>query len=84
LFQLTLRKARFQCQGDEDSWHREKTLNKTVTALSPGDESSMSFAGYLAFLDPLKESAKESANIILLEKDLMALAEGVIEKQKYC
>lgn len=42
---------------------------------SVADESSMVLMGYIAFLDP----AKESADIILLEKNLMVLEERVIE-----
>jgi Mg2+-importing ATPase len=37
-----------------------KTLNNPTAALSPADESEMTFMGYLAFLDPPKDSAGEA------------------------
>ena len=38
----------------------KKPVSNTVTALSPADENEMTFIGYLAFLDPPKESAQEA------------------------
>jgi len=37
-----------------------KTVNPSAAALSPADESEMTFAGYLAFLDPPKDSAAQA------------------------
>ena len=38
----------------------KKPVSNTATALSPADENDMTFIGYLAFLDPPKESAQEA------------------------
>ena len=46
------------------------------------DASAMSEADVGISVDTAVDIAKESANIILLEKDLMVLEEGVIEGRK--
>jgi Mg2+-importing ATPase len=38
----------------------KKPVSNMTTALSPADENDMTFIGYLAFLDPPKESAQEA------------------------
>lgn len=67
----------------------QKTNPRYVGEFGIADECDMVLMGFLAFLDPPKASAagavdiaKESADIILLQKDLGVLERGIIEGRR--